>query len=181
MSAMFYIGPAIGIIVTVMSLIFVFRLFGGLQKAAKEEQRILTTGQPAGGQIINVQQTGTYINNQPQVVISLQVFPPNGQPYQTSLTKVVSMFQIPQFQVGAQVALRIDPANPMQVAIAGAQPMMGQPMMGQPPMAQPGPYGQPPQMGQQQPYGQPPAQGQAPYGQPPMQQPGQPQWPPRNG
>jgi hypothetical protein len=178
MSMMFYIGPAIGILVTVGTLFFVFRLLGGLAKAKKEEARILSTGAPAQGQIMAVQQTGTYVNNNPQVVIVVQVTPQGGQPYQTQITKVVSMFEIPQFQVGTAVSLRIDPMNPMNVAIAGGlqagmpQGMPQQQMpQGMPPQGMP--QGMPPQQMQQP--GMPPQQMQQP-GMPPqqMQQPGAP-------
>lgn len=169
MNLMFYIGPAIGVIVTVATLFFVFRMLGGLAKAKREEARILSTGTPAQGQIMAVQQTGTYINNNPQVVIVVQVTPQGGAPYQTQITKVVSMFEIPQYQVGAQVALRIDPVNPMNVAIAGGMPPGA--MGGMPPGM---PQGMPPQ-------GMPPQQMQQP-GYPPQQQgyaPQQPGYPPQ--
>lgn len=126
----FFIGPAIGIVVTIASLFFVFRMIAGLAKGAKEEQRILQTGMPATGQVLGLQQTGTYINNNPQVVIALQVFPQQGQPYQTQVTKVVSLVQLPSLQMGAQLSLKVDPQNPMKVAIAAAAPAM--PAMGQP-------------------------------------------------
>src|SRR5690606_4100277 len=108
------------------SLFFVFRLLGGLPKAAAEEQRLLQSGAPATGQIVAVQQTGTYVNNQPQVVIVVMVQPPGGQPYQAQLTKIVSMFETTQYQIGAQVHVRYDPQNPSKIAIATQQQVMGQ-------------------------------------------------------
>lgn len=108
------------LVTTVPMVIFAIKMFSGLAHQAQEEQRLLTTGQPATGQILGLGQTGTYINNQPQVNIVLQVFPPGGQPYQTQITKILSMIEIPQYQPGAQVQVRYDPQNPMKVAIAGA-------------------------------------------------------------
>ena len=154
---MFYIGPAIGVIVTVVSVIFMIRVFGGLAKANKEAARILSTGQPATGQIASVQQTGTYVNNNPQVSLLINVTPQQGAPYQAQLTKIVSMFEIPQYQVGAALDLRVDPANPMSIAIAGPlQPgMAGAPQAGG--YAAPQPGFAPPQGGPQGAYGAPPA------------------------
>jgi hypothetical protein len=52
----------ISLVTTVPVLFFVFRMLGGLHKAAAEEQRLLSTGAPATGQILFVQQTGMYVN-----------------------------------------------------------------------------------------------------------------------
>lgn len=148
-NTMFYIGPVIGVVVTVLSLVFVMRFLRGMANANKEAARILSTGHPATGQVLSAQQTGTYVNNNPQVMLVIHVTPQNGgAPYQTQLSKIVSMFEIPQYQVGAQLALMVDPGNPMKIAIAGpatpvAAPMAGAAMQpGYPqqvqPVAQPG-------------------------------------------
>lgn len=127
-----FAGPAIGIVVTIGALLFVARVFASFAKAAQDEQRILATGVPARGQITLLQQTGTYINNNPQVIVVMQVFPQHGQPYQAQVTKVVSLVQLPALQVGRELALKVDPQNPMKVAIAAAaapaMPAMGQHM-----------------------------------------------------
>ncbi len=147
------------------SLFFVFRMIGGLQKQAQEEARLLQSGAPAQGQIMAVNQTGTYINNQPQVQIVVMVYPPNGQPYQAQLVKIVSMFETSQFQIGAQVHVRYDPQNPAKIAIATQQQVMAQqPMM----MAPPG------YPGMQQPGMQQPGMQQPGMQQPGMQGPGYP-------
>jgi hypothetical protein len=142
------------------SLFFVFRLLGGLRKQAQEEQRLLQTGAPATGQIMAVNQTGTYINQQPQVQIVVMVHPQGGQPYQAQLTKVVSMFETAQYQIGAQVHVRYDPQNPAKIAIATQQQVMQQnPMMMQQGMQQPGMQQQQPGMQQPQQGGYPPQGG----------------------
>ena len=134
----------LGVIITVVTLIItgvslfgMFKVFGNIAKGSRERQRLLQMGTPAQGQIMAVQQTGTYLNNQPEVMIQVQVFPPNGHPYMAQVRQFVSMFEIPQYQVGAQVHVRIDPQNPSHVAIAPGAPMMAQPGM-VPPMQQPG-------------------------------------------
>lgn len=111
------------LVTTVPILFFTFKMLGGLHKQAQEEQRLLATGQPATGQILSLGQTGTYINNQPQVNIILMVYPQGGAPYQAQITKILSMIEIPQYQPGAQVQVRYDPMNPAKVAIAGAMVM----------------------------------------------------------
>jgi hypothetical protein len=145
----------ITLVVVGVSLFFVFRVLGGLHKAAKEEQRLLQTGTPASGQILAVNQTGTYVNNQPQVNIVVMVYPSGGQPYQAQITKLVSMFEIAQYQIGGQVQVYYDPQDPSKIAVAtqaqmmAANPGMMPPMTGTPPLG----GGYPPQGGGYPPQG----------------------------
>jgi hypothetical protein len=57
------------------------------------------------------------VNNNPQVLFTVLITPPGGQPYQAQLTKIVSLFEMSQYQVGAACQARIDPMNPQHVAI----------------------------------------------------------------
>jgi hypothetical protein len=50
-------------------------------------------------------------------VLTLQVEPRKGEPYQTSLTHMVSVLEIPQFQPGALLLVGIDKADRMKVGI----------------------------------------------------------------
>ncbi|MBW2528417.1 MAG: hypothetical protein JRI23_29850 [Deltaproteobacteria bacterium] len=107
----------VSLAITGFTLFFVFKMLKGLHSAAKQEQQLLASGAPAQGQIVAVQQTGTYVNHQPQVQIVVMVTPPGGQPYQAQLLKILSMIEIPQYQPGAQVQIRYDPTNPSRIAI----------------------------------------------------------------
>ena len=118
-SLAFYIGPILGVLVTIGSLVFVFRFLSKMASANKEAARVLSIGTPAVGQVVAAQQTGTYVNNNPQIRLHINVTPHGGVPYQVQVTKIVSMFEIPQYQIGAQLDVRIDPSNPANVAIAG--------------------------------------------------------------
>jgi hypothetical protein len=162
MDAMFLVmtigGIAITIVVLAGAAFVVWRVIGGLTKTAKEEARILQTGTPARAQILQVQMGGmtvtTGVHRRLEVVITMQVQPPNGAPYTTQIKTLVSELNIPQVQPGAWVQVRIDPTNPHRVVIEGfgvaaaqAGPMggFGQPAAapagggyGQPQMAQPG-------------------------------------------
>ncbi len=127
-----FIIPIVVTIVVLASVVpmgfWVFKLLTGMHQQAKDEQRILATGHPAQGRIMAAQQTGTLVNNNPQVIFTIQVIPQGGQAYQTQLTKIVPLFEMARYQVGANVDLRVDPANPMKVAIAPAAVAMAVPM-----------------------------------------------------
>jgi hypothetical protein len=127
MDAMFLVmtigGILIAIVVLAGAAFTVWRVIGGLTKTAREEARILQTGMPARAQILQVQMGGmtvtTGVHRRLEVIISLQVQPPNGAPYMTQVKTLVSELNIPQIQPGAWAQVRIDPMNPQKVAIEG--------------------------------------------------------------
>lgn len=109
-------------LVTVASFAFVgvilwFTLRPLLQNMNQRGQ-ILQTGIPAMATIVSLADTGMLVNYQPQVRIGLQVNPPNGAPYQTEVTMVVSQLMIPRVQPGMTVPVKIDSKDPSKVAIA---------------------------------------------------------------
>src|SRR5450759_2809790 len=111
------------VVVVVLGIVFLPMLRGSMQSS-----KLLQTGVAAKAQILKVWQTGMYVNEQPQLGMVLNVMPDNGAAFQVEAKKVVSMVQIPQFQPGAMLEVKYDPANPKQVAIAalmGGGMMMG--------------------------------------------------------
>jgi hypothetical protein len=52
----------------------------------------------------------------PQVAATLMVNGPQG-PYQVQTTCIVPMMNVPQFQPGRVVNVRVNPQNPMDVAV----------------------------------------------------------------
>lgn len=104
------------LLITAVVLIFVFRVIGNVTKGNRESQRILMTGMPAQAKIIGLQDTGTRLNDNPLVVIGLEIN--NGsQPYQTQVRQIVPMIRMSQVQPGAMVEVRIDPQDRSKVAI----------------------------------------------------------------
>ncbi len=84
----------------------------------QQRNRILQSGIMATATILQLSETGMMVNYQPQVRFQLQVNPPNGAPYQVETTMVVSQLQIPRIQPGMVVPVKIDPNDPMKVALA---------------------------------------------------------------
>ncbi|KPL85440.1 hypothetical protein [Herpetosiphon geysericola] len=71
---------------------------------------------PGQATIINVDQTGTTVNNNPHIGLVLHVNGPLGQ-YQTETKAVIPMISIPQFQPGAILPVKIDPTNRNNIAL----------------------------------------------------------------
>jgi hypothetical protein len=68
--------------------------------------------------ILNVWDTGTTLNDNPQVGLLLEVHPMGGQPYQVQTKSLVSRLKIPMIQVGNVVPVKYDPRDPSKVVLA---------------------------------------------------------------
>ena len=77
----------------------------------------MQNGISAQARIVSVQQTGVMVNYQPQVAFQLEVTPPGGAPYQAQAKAVIPMVNIPQFQPGVEVPVKIHPTDPTQVVL----------------------------------------------------------------
>ncbi|HYO89219.1 MAG TPA: DUF3592 domain-containing protein [Candidatus Limnocylindrales bacterium] len=105
-------------ILTVAIIFFAMRYVRSMSGGGKDAQRIAANGVAGQGRILGVRQTGTYINNNPVADIMLEIHPANGQPpYQTTVRRTVSLFQISQFQQGSVLPVKFDPADPSQVVL----------------------------------------------------------------
>ena len=88
-----------------------------VRKAMGPNKGVLQNGIPAKAKIVGVQQTGVMLNHQPQIAFELEVQPPGMTPYRAQAKAVIPMVNIPQFQPGAQVPIKIHPADPTQVVL----------------------------------------------------------------
>jgi hypothetical protein len=86
------------------------------------QQMLLTTGTPGTATIKNLQDTGTLVNFNPQVILDLEVTVEGKDPYTTQLTTSVPQMQIPMIQPGNKVGVRVDPADPSSLAIDWTRP-----------------------------------------------------------
>ncbi len=107
-SIVFTIALTIGI------MIFARRL---INKTVGPNRGVLQNGLPAQAKIVGVQQTGVMLNNQPQILFDLEVQPPGGTPYRAQTKAIIPMVNIPQFQQGVEVPVKIHPSDPTQVVM----------------------------------------------------------------
>ena len=71
----------IGGLITVVTLVSMGAVMFFVFKAIRPDPTIMKSGISAQATIQNVWQTGTYVNNSPQVGMQLEVRPPSGVPY----------------------------------------------------------------------------------------------------
>lgn len=114
----------IGIIITIVSvgitlvvLFFVFRIVGNLQKGARANQQLLMTGEPAQATVMQLQDTGMLVNNNPMVQLVLDINSATHGSYQVAVRTLVPMIKLAQVQPGMSVGVKIDPTNKANVAV----------------------------------------------------------------
>jgi hypothetical protein len=107
-------GTVLSIALTVGVIIFARRL---INKTVGPNRGVLQDGIPARAKIVGVRQTGVMLNNQPQIAFDLEVQPPGGTPYRAQAKAIIPMINIPQFQPGAEVPVKIHPSDPTQVVM----------------------------------------------------------------
>ena len=107
----------IGGLITLVTLGSIGAVMFFVFKALRPDPTIMKSGTPAQATIQNVWQTGTYVNNNPQVGMQLEVRPPTGLPYTAQVNAIIPLVNIPQFQPGAVVPVKIHPTDPSKVAL----------------------------------------------------------------
>ena len=88
-----------------------------VMKGMGPNREILKTGIPAKATIRQVWQTGTFVNYNPQVGLQLEVLPPSGPAYMAQVNIVVPMVNIPQFQPGVVLPVKISRTDPSKVEL----------------------------------------------------------------
>jgi hypothetical protein len=76
------------------------------------------TGAVAEAVILQVWDTGITLNQDPVIGLRVRVQPKDAAPYEATIKKsVISRIDLPQFQPGSVIPIRIDPKDPNHVAI----------------------------------------------------------------
>jgi hypothetical protein len=120
------------------------------QKGYAEAQRIKAQGVPGQATIMSMQQTGVYVNEQPQIELQLQVQDEMYGSRQVTLKEYVPLMLLGTLSSGRPLPVKVDPANPSNVviewesAMSGGMPMAGAPGAGQFAMGQMQPMPTPP-------------------------------------
>jgi hypothetical protein len=116
------VSVGVTLVITAASLFFAWKVFSGFQQNMQQSAQLMQTGRPAQAQIVSVRDLGGSIQMggqlpQQRLQIDLQVMGTNGQPYPVSVTQLVSMLHMARLAPGSLLEVRVDPANPMRVAV----------------------------------------------------------------
>ena len=91
-----------------------------LRKKKKKAEVLMATGSKGEATVLQLEDTGARINDNPRVNVLLEVRIPEYPPYQVQKTITVPRVRISQIQVGSVIAVLADPrepANPDKVGI----------------------------------------------------------------
>jgi hypothetical protein len=94
-----------------------FFLFGASIVSWYINRSIRAQGILAEAEVINLQDTGTTINNNPVVRLYLEVRPKNAPVFEAEAEQLVSRLDIPRYQPGSTIKVWYDPDN-QEVALA---------------------------------------------------------------
>jgi hypothetical protein len=91
---------------------------GQMANDGQKAQYLMQTGRVGTATVSGVRQTGTFVNNNPECELELQVTVDDGEPYAVKHRQVLAMVALPGFQPGASVPVRVDPDDPASLIIA---------------------------------------------------------------
>jgi len=141
-------GLGVAVIAVAIAGFFIFRMLRGQAQA----RNLLQTGTPAPAVIMDIQDTGWRVNDQPQAKVTLQVTPTDRPPFQAVITQTFDVFDLSSLAPGAPAQVRFDPTNPSKIVIeslGAAAGAMVAPGMMVPNAMMPGSMGTPNMVNQQ--------------------------------
>jgi hypothetical protein len=99
------------------SFIFYFGLFAGISRFFINDMKpyMFFYGKKTDARIDAVRQTGTEINNQPQLLFSVSYKDDMGRTYQASFKKVVNLLHLAGLQPDGVIPIMYDPKNPNRI------------------------------------------------------------------
>jgi hypothetical protein len=93
-------------------------MMGQIASDGQTAQYLMQSGRVGTATVTAVRQTGTFINNNPECELDLQVSVDGGEAYAVTHRQVLAMVALPGFQPGASVPVRVDPNDPSSLIIA---------------------------------------------------------------
>ncbi len=97
--------------------VFIFIIYPMIVKPVLLENRLKKTGKKATAKIIKIQDTGTTINDNPQVKLTVEVIPEYGTPYTTVFKQVISRLEVHLFQPGVLLNVLVDPKDTKKIIL----------------------------------------------------------------
>ncbi|MEO1270524.1 MAG: hypothetical protein AAFX99_20745 [Myxococcota bacterium] len=109
-------GAVIGVVVVlaVPLLCMAYGLFSPSEQAYRD-------GHKATARVVSIEDTGNRSNDNPQVRLLLEVKPDDSKPYRVPVRKVVSVVDLPHYQPGALLSVKIHPTDRQTVVVIGPQ------------------------------------------------------------
>jgi len=88
--------------------------------AMRANRKIIAEGQTAEARILALDDTGTRVNHNPLVSLTLEVYAPTQPPFRAEVRQTISVIHLPSYQPGKIVNVKYLPGT-NEVAIVGAK------------------------------------------------------------
>ena len=103
------------VIILIVGFVF-YKVFGGVYKQIQNRKRLAQEGSLAIAYVQSISQTGTTVNQMPEMRLSLQIENIGGQPRQVEIKQLIGLGSIPR--AGDQVYVLVDPKDPNNVVLS---------------------------------------------------------------
>lgn len=94
------------------------QVLGQMASDGQKAQYLMQAGQMGQATISAIRQTGAMVNDNPECDLDLQVSVNGGAPYPVTHRQVIAQVALANFQPGATVPVRVDPADPLSLIVA---------------------------------------------------------------
>ncbi len=105
-----------------ITLFLVIGVFGRIQKEQQQNEQLLATGIPGQARVLALQHTGQRVavmgHRHLRLGVTLEIYLQGRPPYHATITPLISELYVAMVYPGATVSVRVDPTNPMNVALA---------------------------------------------------------------
>jgi hypothetical protein len=103
-------GSIFGIVFYIVFVgVFAAVFWNVLFKPMMINKRLAQRGISTTAKVMEIKDTGVTVNNSPQIKLTLEVYPPNGEPYLVQTKQLISRLQTSMYQVGSVLSVLIDP------------------------------------------------------------------------
>lgn len=106
----------IAVTAAIMYLVFRVTLIP-LLKVSRMKKRLMQEGVEAEAVLLNMEQTGLYVNNQPQIKLQVQVQPNSGRNFVSEVREVLTLIDLSQLRIGSTLKVKYNPANTKEVMV----------------------------------------------------------------
>lgn len=113
-------GTPLGPIYFVMAAIFILAplvVLGFVTLSNTRDRAFARAGIDAKGVILSAEQTGTYVNELPQIALRIRVERSDRPPYEVEHRAVVSLMSIAALQPGAILDIKVSSRNPNRIQL----------------------------------------------------------------
>jgi hypothetical protein len=103
-------------VIAVLYFVLSRTLFPLLQ-ISKMKRRLMSEGVEAPAVLLNMEQTGLYVNNQPQIKLQVQVQPLTGRNFVSEVREVLTLVDLSQLHIGSTLRVKYNPVNTREVMV----------------------------------------------------------------